>query len=215
MASIGTETIFRNLAEFQDGPFGTDPTDYYNGNFPDIVHVSGGEERGDPGTFSTQPLVLKLTRGGLPLGLSPITLSTGDFANGQLSVTNDGTGLSTLHHLTTASNGLVSVYYKHPAALPDEPLKRRVITAQVGSAVREGAAFRRTYHEITLYDYTYPANTVGRSAARPSTAGSPRCWRFRQTRNSPNGSSPRRITIQIRRPYRNTFGIPPHGATTT
>ena len=156
---------FSNLAEFQDGPFGTDPTDYYNGNFPDIVQVSGGGERGDPGTFSTQPLVLKLMHGGMPLGLSPITLSTGDPTNGQVSVTNSGTGLQTVLPLTTDSGGLVSVYYKHPAALPDEPLKQRNITAQVGSAVREGATFRRTYYEITLYDYTYPANTVGLSAS--------------------------------------------------
>ncbi len=153
-----------NLAEYQTGAFGTDPTDYYNGAFPAIEYVSGGGEVGDPGTFATQPLVLRLTRLGAPVVNSPITLSIATPGDGQISLTNDGTGLAAVLPLWTGSDGRVSVYFKHPAALPDAPLQGRTISARVGSAAATGTSVLGFYEETTNYDYTYPAGTVGRNA---------------------------------------------------
>ena len=110
------------LAKGMTGPLGTDPTDYYNaaspGDLPNIEYVSGELQWGDPGSFSAQPLVLKLTRLGAPVGFVPITLSTASASTGQISETNDGNGLTTSLTLRTGADGRISVYFKHPAAVP-------------------------------------------------------------------------------------------------
>ena len=158
-----------NRLEYQTGPGGGDPTDYYNaaspGDLPLIEYISGALQRGDPGTFSAQPLVLKLTRLGAPVGFVPITLFTASASNGQISETNDGNGLTTSLTLRTGADGRVSVYFKHPAAIPVVPLQGRGILARVGSAALGGVSISNSYVEITVYDYTYPPNTVGLSAS--------------------------------------------------
>ena len=83
-----------NLAEYQSGPLGSDPTDCYNGVLPTVQTLSGHEQTGEPGSFSPDPLVLELKFGATPVNNGPVTVSTDGAGSGQISLTHDGAGSS-------------------------------------------------------------------------------------------------------------------------
>ena len=153
-----------NLAEYQNGAAGSDPTDYYNGLIPTLQILSGDGQTYVPGSFSPAPLVLELRQGITPVNNGPMTVYLADASDGQLSSTNDGNGLATTLHLHTDANGQVRVYYQHPAAIPAVPVQR-LIYATVGSTVPTGQAHFGYYYQTSQDDYHYPPNTVGLDAS--------------------------------------------------
>ena len=155
-----------NLAEYQTGPLGTDPTDYYNGIVVEpIVAVSGNLQTSEPGTFLPQPLVIEFRQGATPVNDGPVTVYIEDADSGQISLTDDGTGLATTLHLRTGTDGRVQVYYKQSPTIPPVPTLRRIL-AGAGSAVPSGIFARNTFYAYSQKDYSYPPNTVGLSATQ-------------------------------------------------
>lgn len=129
-----------NLAEYQNGAAGSDPTDYYNGVYPRIGIISGNYQTAEPGRFSSQPLVFEVKFDGTntPVNHGPITIVADGDDPAQVSLTNDGSGLATSLNLFTGTDGRVQVYYKHPAVSPYVPATRQV-SARVGSTAPDGA----------------------------------------------------------------------------
>lgn len=152
-----------NLAEYQNGAAGTDPTDYYNGLFPTVQAISGNYQTSASGSFSPAPLVLELRRGTTLLTNAPITVFIPASSAGQLSLTNDGAGLAAAVSLRSGADGRVRVYYKHPSAIPAVPA-RRDIYATVGSTALIGHSTTSTYSHTSQEYYVYPAGTMGRNA---------------------------------------------------
>ena len=151
-----------NLAEFTAG---SDPTDYYNansyGDLPAPSLISGSQQEGYPGTFSAQPIVVEL-RNGANLALNaPVTVMMQDPNSGQISQTNDGTGLATTLSLTTdATTGRVQLYFRHPDAIP-ATTTTRIIDFRVGSAVAGGQFRLVNCLAYTRKFYNYPPGSLG------------------------------------------------------
>ena len=113
-----------NLAEFQTGPFGTDPSDFFRGSYPDIRVVGWTFPTDEPGTLVAEPLVFEFTRGLNPVTKEvnvPVTVFTEGPDKGLLSETAAGTGLAVRLPLRTDANGQVRVFFKHPSAIPPVP----------------------------------------------------------------------------------------------
>ena len=155
--------MLNNLAEYQNGVAGTDPTDYYNGVYPVVQIISGNYQTAEPGQFSLQSLVFEAKFGTTPVSHGPLTIRTDGLDAGQVSLTNDGTGLTTSLPLSTGTDGRVQVYYKHPAASPYVPTTRQ-IHGQVGSTAQDGSTSGNYATAISQADYNYPAGTMGRNA---------------------------------------------------
>ena len=154
-----------NLAEYQAGPFGSDPTDYYNGVLPQSIEaISGDGQTSEPGTFLPDPIVLVFKHGAIPVNHGPVTVYIEDADSGQLSLTNDGNGLATTLRARTGSDGQVQVYYKQSPTIPPVPTVR-YIWAGAGSAVPSGVFAKHRFYAFSQKDYSYPANTVGLSAS--------------------------------------------------
>ena len=155
-----------NLAEYQNGAAGTDPTDYYNGVYPGISLISGNYQTAEPSHFSPQPLVFEAKFAGTntPVNHGPITIVAAGNDGGQVSLTNDGSGLAPSLNLFTGTNGRVQVYYKHPAVSPYVPATRQIY-AQVGSTTT-GAGISSTAYAFSHADYSYPILSAGHNAAR-------------------------------------------------
>jgi regulation of enolase protein 1 (concanavalin A-like superfamily) len=66
-----------NLQEYLQG---TAPDDYYNGEAPVLSIVSGNHQVGLPGSFTAEPLVLRVVRDGIPLANAPVTFATAEEA---------------------------------------------------------------------------------------------------------------------------------------
>ena len=155
-----------NLIEFQTGAFGTDPSDYYRGSYPDIRVVGWTFPADEPGTV-TEPLVCEVTRGANPVTKEvnvPVTIFTEGSDTGLLSESAAGTDLKVRLRLRTDSNGQVTVYFKHPSAIPPVPTQR-IIHVRVGSTAPAGQFAGGTVFATSQHDYPYPPNTVGLSAS--------------------------------------------------
>ena len=125
-ADLDGDGIF-NLDEYETRTAGTDPADYYNGNFPTISLVPRPLDFDEPGHFVEDPLVFELKYGtDLALGV-PVTVSIyfDSIGFGQISLTKDGAGLTTSLDLTTGANGRVQVYFKHSSIIPPVPTPRQ------------------------------------------------------------------------------------------
>jgi alpha-tubulin suppressor-like RCC1 family protein len=100
-----------NLQEYQAG---TDPTDYYNGNLPNIIIISGNNQRGLPGEFLPGALTAQLTgTNGVLLINAPVTFTVTN--GGGLIAASSGGATSSSLQLRTGTNGEASVWLQLPA----------------------------------------------------------------------------------------------------
>ena len=156
-----------NLQEFNDGPFGTDATDPYNGmGYPIIVSIGwpSPPPTDEPGTLLAQPFVVEVKNGATPVNGARVTFYTQGPDAGQISLSSDGVAPATILHRLTDSTGHAQVYFRHPPENPPVPTQR-TITAKVGSAVPTGNGPVASVFATTQFNYSYPPNTVGRSAS--------------------------------------------------
>ena len=157
-----------NLIEFQTGSYGTDPSDYYRGNYPDIRVVGWTFPTDEPGTLVAEPLVFAFSRGVNPVTKEvnvPVTVFTEGPDKGLLSETAAGNVLAVRLPLRTDANGQIRVFFKHPLAIPPVPTKR-IIHVRAGSAAPTPGHFAEgTVWATSQFNYIYPPNTVGRSAS--------------------------------------------------
>ena len=151
-----------NLAEYQAGA-STDPTDYYNGNYPNLRIVGGDDQTNEPGTFSTLPLVLELKYGAVPLVNGPVSVTLENPNAGQLSATNDGTGLAAALFLHSGPDGLVRVWFRHSDTIP--PAAARWTIFFTAGSLTTGGRLRSLFTATTRKIYIYPPGTVGRNAS--------------------------------------------------
>ena len=163
----GDEII--NIFEYQAaGAEGTDPTDFYDGNWPTLEIISGNTQTAEPGTFSPVPLIVELKHGATPVNHGPIKLYVEDGSSGQISETNNGTGLATTLNLWTGTDGRVTVDHKNADTVtPNGDLPFSFINARVGSTAASGRSYnvRALFVEFTQVNYPYPNNTVGLHAS--------------------------------------------------
>ena len=154
-----------NLAEYQTGALGTDPTDYYNGIFPSIVPFGWTQPIpwDEPGTAVAAPLVFEFKYGATLAQDVPVQVAVDYPSSGQISLTNDGNGLTSALNLRTGTNGRVQVYFKHATAIPPVPTARTIF-ARAGSTVPTGLSYSGRAYANVQSPYDYPLNTVGRNA---------------------------------------------------
>ena len=132
-ANVDTdEDGISNLNEYLTGSFGSDPTDYYNGNFPSVAAIGWSESTDLPGTFAPPQLVAELSDGATLLPGLPVVFRTGGPEFGQVSETNDGNGLATTLRLRTGLDGRVRVYFKHPNPGPPNVIETSILALAGG-----------------------------------------------------------------------------------
>ena len=99
-----------NLQEYQAG---TDPTDYFNGNLPNIIIISGNNQRGLPGELLPGALTAQLTgTNGVLLINAPITFTVTN--GGGLIAASGGGATSNSIRLRTGTNGEASIWLQLP-----------------------------------------------------------------------------------------------------
>lgn len=99
-----------NLQEYLQG---SNPTDYYNGQLPTIIAVSGTPQTGPVGGFAPQPLVVQVTdANGVPLVGAPIKFQVDA---GLLQASNSAAPANSLFVLTD-TNGQIPVFFQLPAS---------------------------------------------------------------------------------------------------
>jgi len=103
-----------NLEEFENN---SSPDNYYSQPetevAPGLTIVGGNNQRGDPKTMAPQPLIVEVTNGTHVLINAPVTFTVTDAETGQISLMDDGTGLTNTLMLRTDSNGRAQVYFYH------------------------------------------------------------------------------------------------------
>lgn len=111
------------LQEYQQG---RNPLDYYQGQTPVLLLVSGDQQIVPPGSYSSAPLVAKVTdsQGNLLVN-APVSFYVNDL--GQLS-TNDQTTAGSWVTVTTDANGLAQVY----GYMPVDQAASFTVTAYAG-----------------------------------------------------------------------------------
>ena len=98
---------------------GTDPTDYYNGVPPIITLVSGDAQTSLPGEPLDYPLVVLVTRGGVPLKNAPVKFAVAQtgiatIQSGKI-VAQPGDTPEDFLSLVTNHSGHAKVYFQQPA----------------------------------------------------------------------------------------------------
>jgi alpha-tubulin suppressor-like RCC1 family protein len=101
-----------NLQEFQQG---TDPTDYYNRQPVEIVILSGDNQTGLPENFTSQPMVVEVSRDGQPLLNAPVQFVV--TSGGGLVATSNSEAGEQAVIARTAADGTAQAFYREPAAL--------------------------------------------------------------------------------------------------
>jgi alpha-tubulin suppressor-like RCC1 family protein/regulation of enolase protein 1 (concanavalin A-like superfamily) len=97
------------LTNFQEYQQGTSPTDFYNGQLPNITVLSGNNQRAESGALVASPVILKVTNGaGETLANAPLQFTAATSGAG-LSAVTAGT-LQTTLSLRTGADGTASVY---------------------------------------------------------------------------------------------------------
>ena len=97
-----------NLQEWQQN---SDPTDYYNGELPELRILSGNDQSGQAGDLLAEPLVVEVRSGTTPLGNAPVTFIISD-GDGQIAANGQSATLSApLTVRTDAATGRASVSY--------------------------------------------------------------------------------------------------------
>ena len=102
-----------NLQEYRNG---TDPQDYYNGQAPNLVLVSGNNQKGLAQTLLAEPLRVRVIDGtGSPKINAPVSISITS-GLGQLADEN-GEALSSPIVVRTDAQGNAQVYFRTPTIL--------------------------------------------------------------------------------------------------
>lgn len=143
-----------NLDEFLAG---TDPTDFYNGDFPTVTVVSGNSQYAEPGQFTFKPMVVEVRKDGILQVDVPIWIESIYSSPALVSLTNDGNGLVTRILARTDSNGQVAAYAKHGL----EPVFNYISMA-AGSEIDQRIG--PTLSTTTKVRMIYPSGTIGREA---------------------------------------------------
>jgi alpha-tubulin suppressor-like RCC1 family protein len=116
------------LYDYQNG---IDPTDYYSGNLPNLVIMSGNDQAGNYDSFLPQPIIIKVANTNfVALSNAPIVFTV---TNGTalLATTTNDTPASTLT-LRTDSNGLASAWVYFPPANANPPDSTILVSAFSG-----------------------------------------------------------------------------------
>jgi alpha-tubulin suppressor-like RCC1 family protein len=133
-----------NLQEFQQG---TDPTDYYNGQPAEIVIVSGDNQSGLPENFTSQPLMVEVSRGGQPLPNAPIQFAV-ESGGGSVAGSNSEMGEPSIP-VRTAADGTAQAFYREPAAFG---VASEIVASVVSSSVAGQVVFHSTSGEGLTVD---------------------------------------------------------------
>ena len=117
------------LYDYQNG---IDPTDYYNGNLPNLEIVSGNNQGGNYDSFLPLPVIIKAANTDFgALSNAPIVFTVTN-GTAQLASTTNDTPSSTLA-LRTDSNGLASVWVYFPPANSNPPDSTIFVSAFSGT----------------------------------------------------------------------------------
>ena len=145
---------------WQEYLYGTDPTDYYNGQMPLLTFLSGGGQWGLPSAVLAQPISVSVNGGreNAPVTFSVIT------GGAQLSIDGNASWRDSLSLRSSAGNSPNSarVFVK----LPSSASIVSTITASAGPASQR-ATIQTT---VTTYDSTVPKPTGLHAAALSDSA---------------------------------------------
>jgi alpha-tubulin suppressor-like RCC1 family protein len=105
------------------------PNDYYNGVAPVVTLVGGDNQSALPGTKLPQPLVVKITRDGIPLANAPVLFGV---SVGGLGASGSETTLATSLAVRTDALGLASCYFTLPSVEGSCPVSIQAGAATAG-----------------------------------------------------------------------------------
>ena len=121
------------LTNWQVYQQGTDPNDFYNGQAPTLVVVSGNNQTSEQNTVLPQPLVVSVyNANGSMLTNAAITFG-GIVGEGQLSLASDGSSPASRLNVRSDSNGQATVWFVTPPAQPGV-VTTSTITATAGTS---------------------------------------------------------------------------------
>jgi pimeloyl-ACP methyl ester carboxylesterase len=149
-----------NVQEYQAG---TDPNDYYNGQAPSLIIVSGNRQLGFSGGYLPEPMIVEVDRGaGQPLSNAPVTFALVAGAARLATVDSPEILNRTITVRTSAEGRAQVLLYATPGGAG-----LQVVTANVSDA-----ADHLTFFQITVDDSsTAPPDAPGTLTAKGISPG--------------------------------------------